>query len=93
MFFRRRSYKHRLAAMGDSMAQGFNNGGIYRTELSFPAILARSLGKSTKFDAPSFTAQAGIPINMEVLIRGLEEELGSEITLWNSVQAGRYVYQ
>lgn len=79
--------------MGDSMAQGFNNGGIYRTELSFPAILARSLGKSTKFDAPSFTAQAGIPINMEVLIRGLEEELGSEITLWNSVQAGRYVYQ
>lgn len=79
--------------MGDSMAQGFKNGGIYRTDLSFPAILARSMGKSTKFDAPSFTAQAGIPINMEVLIRGLEQDLGSEITLWNSVQAGRYVYQ
>lgn len=74
------------------MAQGFKNGGIYRTDLSFPAILARSLGNGIEYEAPSFTAQAGIPINMEVLIRGLEQELGSEITLWNSVQAGRYVY-
>lgn len=78
--------------MGDSMAQGFNNGGIYRTDLSFPAMLARSMSRKTKFEAPSFTAQAGIPINMEVLIRGLEEELGSEISVWNSVQAGRYIF-
>lgn len=78
--------------MGDSMAQGFKNGGIYRTDLSFPAILAKALGNGTVFDAPSFTAQAGIPVNMEVLIRGLEEELGKEINLSNTVQAGRHVY-
>lgn len=79
--------------MGDSMAQGFKNGGIYRTDLSFPAMLARAMGDAVQFDMPSFSAQAGIPINMEVLIRGLEEEMGSEITLWNSVKAGRYVYK
>lgn len=79
--------------MGDSMAQGFKNGGIYRTDLSFPAILAQSLDRKYRFQTPLFTAQAGIPINMEVLIRGLEQELGSEITLWNSVQAGTYIYQ
>lgn len=78
--------------MGDSMAQGFKNGGIYRTDLSFPAILSRSMGNGIVYEAPSFTAQAGIPINMEVLIRGLEQELGSEVNLWNSVKAGRYVY-
>jgi hypothetical protein len=93
VFFRRNSYKHKLVSMGDSMAQGFKNGGIYRTDLSFPAILARSIGNGITFEKPSFSAQAGIPINMEVLIRGLEEELGSEINLWNSVQAGRYLYQ
>lgn len=92
MFFRRNPYKHKLVAIGDSMAQGFKNGGIYRTDLSFPAILSRSMGNGVVYEAPSFTAQAGIPINMEVLIRGLEQELGSEITLWNSVHAGRYVY-
>lgn len=92
MFFRRNSYKHKLVSMGDSMSQGFKNGGIYRTDLSFPAILALSMGNKNAFELPSFTAQAGIPINMEVLIRGLEQELGSSVNLWNSVKAGRYVY-
>lgn len=78
--------------MGDSMAQGFKNGGIYRTDLSFPAFLARAMGKTVHFETPSFSAQAGIPVNMEVLIRGLEEKFGKEITFWNSFQAGRDIY-
>lgn len=92
MFFKSKTSKHRLVAMGDSMAQGFKNGGIYRTDLSFPAILARAMGNNIRFEIPSFSAQAGIPINMEVLIRGLEEEFGSDLNLLNSVQAGRHVY-
>ncbi|MEX0904608.1 MAG: hypothetical protein WD604_10985 [Balneolaceae bacterium] len=78
--------------MGDSMAQGFKNGGIYRTDLSFPALLARSMGNEPIFEMPSFTAQAGIPINMEILVRGLEEEFGDEITFRNSIRTGREVY-
>ncbi|MCC5940485.1 MAG: hypothetical protein JJU37_03010 [Balneolaceae bacterium] len=93
MFSRRRSYKHRLVAMGDSMAQGFKNGGIYRTDLSFPAMIARSMGESVQFDQPSFSAQAGIPINIEVLIRGLAEKYGDAISLRHSVPAAREMYR
>lgn len=79
--------------MGDSMAQGFKNGGIYRTDLSFPAILVRSLEPSAAFDLPSFSAQAGIPINIEVLIRGLAEKYENGITLGNSFGAGSEIYR
>jgi hypothetical protein len=79
--------------MGDSMAQGFKNGGIYRTDLSFPALLARSMGDSVRFDIPSFSAQAGIPINIEVLVRGLAERFGDEITLANSIPAASELYR
>lgn len=92
MFFRQKTYKHKLVAIGDSLAQGFKNGGIYRTDLSFPAMLSRAMGNGSKMNLPSFSAQAGIPINMEILIRGLEEKLGDEINLLNSVQAGHHIY-
>lgn len=75
------------------MAQGFKNGGIYRTDLSFPAILAKSMGISDTFDVPSFTAQAGIPINLEILIRGLAEQHGNEINLRNSLAAATSMYK
>jgi hypothetical protein len=78
--------------MGDSLAQGFKNGGIYRTDLSFPALLSRAMGNYSQMDLPSFSAQAGIPINMEVLVRGLEENIGDDINLLNSVQAGHHIY-
>ncbi len=93
MFSRQTSNKHKLVAIGDSLAQGFKNGGIYRTDLSFPALLARSFDPPIRFDTPSFTAQTGIPINMEMLIRGLNDEFGDEIT-WNEyLQAGTYIYK
>lgn len=74
------------------MAQGFKNGGIYRTDLSFPAILAKSLGNERSFETPLFTAQAGIPINIEMLVRGMADEFGDEIT-WNEyLKAGAHLY-
>lgn len=76
----REAYKHRLVTIGDSIAQGFKNGGIYRTDLSFPAMIAKTMGGGTRFDVPPFSAQAGIPINLEILIRGLGEEFGDEIS-------------
>lgn len=78
---KKRSKKHKLVAIGDSMAQGFKNGGIYRTDLSFPALVARSLEGNFKMQSPSFSAQTGIPVNMELLVRGLEERFGDELRL------------
>lgn len=93
MFSRQTFYKHRLVAIGDSMAQGFKNGGIYRTDLSFPAILAHSLESDRSFETPLFTAQTGIPINIEMLVRGMSDEFGDTIT-WNEyIKAGVHLYK
>lgn len=82
---------HRLVVMGDSLSQGFNNGGIYRTDLSFPAFLARAMNSNPKFEQPSFTAQAGLPINMEVLIRGLHDEFGDSLEWDEYLPAGSHL--
>ncbi|HLR31274.1 MAG TPA: hypothetical protein VK074_02215 [Fodinibius sp.] len=76
---RKNQPKHKLAIIGDSLSQGFNNGGIYRTDLNFPAMLAECWEPSPVFNQPSFTAQAGIPLNLEILVRGLSDKYGETI--------------
>lgn len=71
--------KHKLAIIGDSLSQGFNNGGIYRTDLNFPSLLTGCWEPTPSFDQPTFTAQAGIPLNLEVLLRGLSDKYGESI--------------
>jgi hypothetical protein len=83
---------HRLVCIGDSLSQGFNNGGIYRTDLSYPAFLAQCFEDIT-FDQPSFVAQAGIPINLEVLIRGLQDQYGPHISNGEWTQALPYLFR
>ncbi len=89
---KRTEYKHKLVAVGDSLAQGFKNGGVYRTDLSFPALIARAMGPNVRFDTPSFSAQAGIPLNVEVLVRGLADEFGDTLKVNNLIPAGRHLY-
>lgn len=74
--------KHKLAVVGDSVTQGFQNGGIYRTDINFPAFLSKCFEPEPQFDQPLFTAQGGIPLNLEVLVRGLSDEYGSTLE-WN----------
>lgn len=71
--------KHKLVVIGDSLSQGFNNGGVYRTDMNFPSMLASCFEPAPAFEQPSFTAQAGIPLNLEVLVRGMSEEFGDDI--------------
>ncbi len=77
--FGKKQPKHKLVVFGDSLSQGFNNGGIYRTDINFPSFIHRCFDPAPKFDQPSFTAQAGIPLNLEVLLRGLSDEFGDEV--------------
>lgn len=74
--------KHKLVVLGDSISQGFQNGGIYRTDLNFPNFLRNCWEPGPDFDQPLFTAQAGIPLNLEVLARGMSDEFGDSIE-WN----------
>jgi lysophospholipase L1-like esterase len=61
--------KIRLAAIGDSLTQGFQSAAIHHTAWSFPAILARSFGCSVPgdFRVPSFGTY-GLPLNLEQLM-------------------------
>lgn len=77
--FGKKQPKHKLVVVGDSLSQGFNNGGIYRTDINFPSFIHRCFDPLPSFDQPSFTAQAGIPLNLEVLLRGLSDEFGPDI--------------
>lgn len=76
------SPEHKLVVIGDSISQGFNNGGVYRTDLNFPSFLSQCLDPESPFEQPNFTAQAGIPLNLEVLVRGLSDEYGDSFE-WN----------
>lgn len=84
--------KHKLVVLGDSISQGFNNGGIYRTDINFPAFLARCFEPEPEFRQPSFVAQGGIPLNLEAIIRGLADDFGDTLE-WNEyLPAAKYLY-
>ncbi len=89
-YWRRR--EHRLVTIGDSLTLGFNNGCIYRTDLNYPSMLVRAMGDDIAFTQPSFTAQGGIPLNLEVLIRGLSDIYGDQVGWRNYLAALRYLY-
>ncbi|WP_138431414.1 hypothetical protein [Fodinibius saliphilus] len=87
------SPKHKLVVLGDSVSQGFQNGGIYRTDLSYTNFLRQCWEPTPDFDQPLFTAQAGIPLNLEVLTRGLADEFGESLE-WNEyLPAISHLYQ
>lgn len=87
-----KSPKHKLVVIGDSLSQGFKNGGVYRTDLNFPALLSRCFEPEITFEQPLFTAQAGIPLNLEVLVRGLSDQYGDSLE-WNEyLPAASHLY-
>jgi len=70
--------KYPLITLGDSLTLGFQNGAVCSTKFSYPSILAKLL-EDNLFETVSFTAQGGIPLNMESLLKGIEEEFGTDI--------------
>jgi lysophospholipase L1-like esterase len=70
--------KIKLAAIGDSLTQGFGSGAIHNTAWSFPAIIARSFGCSVPgdFRVPSFGTY-GLPLNLEQLMYHAEASLSN----------------
>jgi hypothetical protein len=75
--------KHRLVAIGDSLAHGFQSGAVFNTDLSFPAIVAYELGWMDQFRYPRYLGgPGGLPFNIEYLLRDLESRFGTETSLW-----------
>lgn len=80
--------RNRLVTIGDSLTHGFQSGAIYHTDLSFPAIIAWELGWED-FRYPRYWGYGGMPFNIEVLLRRLEEDFGAKLdNLWEVAAAG-----
>jgi hypothetical protein len=70
---------HRLVSVGDSLVHGLTSGAVSRTDLSWPAILARCL--DVPFQVPAYGGPlGGLPFNIEGLLRKLQDEFGDRIS-------------
>ncbi len=69
--------KHPLVLIGDSLSHGFQSGAIFNTDLSYGAIIAHELGSSSDFRFPRYPGFGGLPLNIEYLLRELEEHFGA----------------
>lgn len=68
--------KHRLVTVGDSLTMGFKSLAIADTGLSWPAIVADTLGLGgNDFTYPHFSGPVdcpGLPLNLEAIVRGID---------------------
>jgi hypothetical protein len=85
--------RNRLVAIGDSLTHGFQSNAILNTDLSYPAIIANELGWAASFRHPKYDGHGGLPLNIELLMRTLEQRFGPEIDWWELALAGFHVRQ
>src|SRR5690242_18492907 len=74
--------RNRLVTIGDSLTHGFQSGAIFNTRLSWPMIVAWELGVDQQFRYPTYDGFGGLPINIEYVIRRLEDRFGAKIDWW-----------
>jgi len=73
---------NRLVAIGDSLTHGFQSGAVFNTDLSYPAIIAYELGWLDAFRYPRYGGPGGLPLNVELLLRQLDERFGGTLSWW-----------
>ena len=73
---------NRLVTIGDSLTQGFQSGAVFNTDISYPAIIAYELGCLDSFRFPTYNAFGGLPLNIELLLRELEQWCGHTVDWW-----------
>jgi hypothetical protein len=74
--------KHRLVTIGDSLTHGVQSGAVFQTDVSYPAIIAYELGWFDGFRRPSYGGFGGLPLNIELLLRDLEQRYGQKVDWW-----------
>jgi hypothetical protein len=86
---------NRLVTIGDSLTHGFMSAAIFRTDLSWPAIVAYELGlTSDQFRFPLYewpSGPGGIPLDLERLARAFEKRFGPKLDFWEIVSAALWI--
>ncbi len=87
--------KNRLVTIGDSVTHGFMSGAIFRTDLSWPAVVAFELGILPKFRRPVYeppNGPGGIPLDFERALRSFEARFGSKLDWHEIVRAASWLH-
>lgn len=72
---------HALVTVGDSLTHGLSSGAVFRTDLSWPALVAAGLG-IPEFTVPTYGGPlGGLPFNLEGVLRQLQQNFGDELNL------------
>jgi hypothetical protein len=87
---------NRLVTIGDSISQGFMSAAVFRTDRSWPAIVAHELGLRLRddfrypvYEPPS--GPGGLPLDLERAVRGLESVVGDRLDWHELIRAGRWL--
>ena len=89
------SPRNRLVTIGDSMTHGFMSGAIFRTDLSWPAIVAFELGSFDSFRRPIYeppNGRGGIPLDIERALRSFEARFGPKLDWHEIVRAASWLH-
>ena len=74
------SPKHALVTLGDSLTHGLSSGAVFYTDLSWPAQTAKAL--KVPFVFPFYGGPlGGLPLNLEGMLRKLQDRFGDSIGL------------
>jgi hypothetical protein len=87
---------HRLVTIGDSITQGFMSGAVFRTDLSWPALVAHELGlrPGVDFRYPVYeppNGPGGLPLDLERIANGLGTKVGDKLDWYEAFKAARWV--
>ena len=89
------SPRNRLVTIGDSVTHGFMSGAIFRTDLSWPAVVAFELGDFASFRRPVYeppSGKGGIPLDFERALRSFEARFGPKLDWHEIVRAASWLH-
>ena len=88
--------RNRLVTIGDSITHGFMSGAIFRTDLSWPAVVAFELGELRGTSAGRSTSRragpGGIPLDIERALRSFEARFGPKLDWYEYVGFARWLH-
>lgn len=80
---------NRLVCIGGSVTQGMKSFAVLEPQLSYPAIIAHEMGLSDdEFRFPHFTGKGSFPLNIEYLLRKMDQTFGENVNLLEIPFAG-----